>query len=99
MLRVPLGAAGPHTLALTVPTADFYLGGVIEYNGDENAGIRLLDGSRSGRQTYDFVSSTQRLSSLNQHAAALAPSLVIIATGKSDLLYQTPTRCRLTSQR
>jgi hypothetical protein len=67
----------------------FILGGFF-FNGDESAGIRLVDSSHHGFQASNFsndmVSESQFLN-WNWAALATAPSLVIINLGLND--YQS----------
>lgn len=85
-------ASGAHTLVITRDASSAtgqgpWVEGILTYNGDEAAGIRVIDSSRHGtNSTYlDATRSTAQAKSL---AAAGGAGLAIIAYGTND--YAVP---------
>lgn len=86
VLRIPLGAPGPHTLEIGYSGGSAsYLEGVIVYNGDENKGVHVIEAGHSGYHTSEYDSTV----GLNHVARvkSLAPDLVVFALGENDYLH------------
>ncbi|NUO57296.1 MAG: SGNH/GDSL hydrolase family protein [Hamadaea sp.] len=91
-------SAGSHTLTLTATTGGngMYFEGVEVYNGDEAAGIHVLDGSHSGWQSDDFATGGTTAPGLWYDSLnASAPDLVLISLGVND--WRSGSQTRLTS--
>lgn len=83
---VSLGAAGVHTLKLTAVNPGAYIDGVIEYNGDQAAGITVHDAGHGGWKAADFANTgANPVSEWPAALAALNPDLFLIAIGTNDL--------------
>lgn len=80
---ISLGTRGTHTVAISSPTGTAALAGVMVYDGDETAGLRLYDAAHSG------WNSTQAINFNPGNLAALvaqaAPDLVSIGIGVNDI--------------
>jgi lysophospholipase L1-like esterase len=74
--------AGAHTMRLYAGTnGGSQVAGVFAYNGDETAGIRFWDSSRSGAMTTTFSDVAATWPS---YLPTIAPSLVLIELGAND---------------
>lgn len=83
LTRVTLGAAGEHTLTLRWVSGVPFIDGVIEYNGDESAGIRVHNAGHSGI-TGALWASRNSVNRWQKAVAAFNPKLVIISLGVND---------------
>lgn len=95
LTRVTLGASGAHTLEVGWSSGgSVYLEGVVEYDGDENAGIRVHDAGHYGYTTTQWVNRLGffywMLSIKN-----LNPDLLIIQVGTNDLSNSIPAATTL----
>lgn len=90
--RVALGAAGAHSLVVSWQSgAGVYIDGVIEYNGDENAGIRLYEAGHYGWTSVDYETNLDTPGAngnpLATQIAAVQPHLVVIGLSTNDYLH------------
>lgn len=89
--RVTFGTRGAHTVTATWASGLAYIHGVIEYDGDENAGITVNDcghyGWNTGAGGSGWLSAT---SNWPVAVASLGTDLVIIALGTNDPGVVTP---------
>ena len=87
VLRVPLGASGPHTVKISYASGGApYIEGIIVYDGDENKGIHLLEAGHSGWESTEFNAgsfATNFTTRIKTHA----PQLIVIALGENDYLH------------
>ena len=92
LTHIPLGAAAPHTLALSWVSGKANVDGVIEYNGDYSRGIQIHDAGHYGWQSSNWVSALNggAASGPAGGIAALAPAAVIISLGSSDQFSAVP---------
>lgn len=90
--RVALGGAGAHSLVVAWQSgAGVYIDGVIEYNGDENAGIRLYEAGHYGWTSVDYETTLDTPGAngnpLATQIAAVQPQLVVIGLSTNDYLH------------
>lgn len=87
LTRVTLGASGsgPHTLEIEASSGGFqaWVSGVVEYDGDEDAGISVHNCGHHGFDT-SFWLTTSFPTSWPAAVAALDPGLVIVMLGAND---------------
>lgn len=81
---------GSHTLTITRDASSSagqhpYIQGVLTYNGDEAAGVRVLDASHSGYSSVSATASTRAQMAATALAAAGGASLAVIAYGTNDV--------------
>ncbi len=73
---------GKHTIEITpVDTTQVSIEGVMVYDGDENAGVRVWDGGRSGSTANQWLTDNNEW---HEAIATVAPELVIIGLGRND---------------
>ncbi|MEV2277881.1 SGNH/GDSL hydrolase family protein [Nocardiopsis sp. NPDC049922] len=85
LTRVTLGTSGPHTLEIEAVTATFkqIVAGVVEYDGDESAGITVHDASHFGWDSTTWATSTDA-EKWPSAIGALEPGLVVVMLGAND---------------
>jgi lysophospholipase L1-like esterase len=86
LTRVALGASGMHELHIESVDATFkqIVAGVVEYDGDEDAGLTVHDAGHFGWSTTDWASGTTDPARWPSAIGALAPDLVVIMLGAND---------------
>lgn len=90
VVRVDLGASGPHTLTVAWSSGGMaYIDGVVVYDGDEAAGIRMFEAGRWGYATTSIRTRADQRNAtgfyFDERIATVAPALVIIAAGVNDM--------------
>ncbi|WP_304455868.1 SGNH/GDSL hydrolase family protein [Nocardiopsis sp. YSL2] len=85
LTRVTLGTSGPHTLEIEAVTAAFkqIVSGVIEYDGDEAAGVTVHDASHFGWESTTWSTPTDA-DKWPSAIGALNPGLIVIMLGAND---------------
>ncbi|MGB3329708.1 MAG: SGNH/GDSL hydrolase family protein, partial [Thermomicrobiales bacterium] len=73
-------AAGAHSIELGWVSGTAGVDGVMVYNGDEAAGVRLWDGARAGSTAAFFLANTTWMDCI----ATIQPDLVLIYLGTND---------------
>lgn len=86
--RVSLGSAGSHTVVITSGAGPAYINGITVFNGNENAGISVLNAGVHGSQSVIWNSTASSTSWL-QDIATLQPDMVIIMIGLNDYSSST----------
>jgi len=82
---VNLGAAGAHTLVIS-GNANSYLNGVIEYNGDETAGVMAHDCGHGGYRSDEWAGAGfDPVKRWPANYTTLNPAVLIIALGVNDV--------------
>lgn len=81
MVRCSLGTSGSHTFKIEYVSGTSYIDGIIVYDGDETAGIRIHEVGHGGFSANEYVSSTQTWAT---SVAAMTPHLIILALGIND---------------
>ncbi|WP_151484858.1 SGNH/GDSL hydrolase family protein [Streptomyces albicerus] len=86
LTRVTLGASGAHSLDIEANSAGFqaFVSGVIEYDGDENAGITVHDCGHFGWDTSFWISVATTSTTWPSAISALNPHLIVIMLGAND---------------
>lgn len=85
-IRVPLGAAGAHTLVLTGVSGSNYVCAASEINGTELGGIMVHDCGHSGFTSGDWIASPfDPAANWPAAIAALNPSILLIPLGINDV--------------
>lgn len=84
--RVSLGSAGSHTVNVSWSSGGtVYLMGIMVYNGDESAGVRMTESGHWGWKSGDWSNNaSSQLTNFAQRVTALQPSLIIVALGTND---------------
>lgn len=86
LTRVSLGAAGAHTLTVAyVSGGTCFIDGVIEYNGDENAGIMVHDAGHYGWASTEWAAGSLPNYQFASALKGLSPSLYYLQIGTNDL--------------
>ncbi|MGC9544036.1 SGNH/GDSL hydrolase family protein [Streptomyces sp. UG1] len=91
LTRVTLGASGAHSLDIEAATDGFqaFVSGVIEYDGDENAGITVHDCGHFGWDTSFWISVVTANNTWPAAISALSPHLIVIMLGANDHFLNT----------
>lgn len=84
LTRVSLGSSGAHTVTINWVSGTAYVDGIIVYDGDENAGIRVHEAGHSGISAVQWDTATDALQ-WPKAVAALNPKLLIYSLGVNDL--------------
>lgn len=86
LYRITFGSAGAHTVRIRPTHATNYarICGLVVYNGDETKGVRFYDVSKFGTTSAFWATGGSGGTSLQQLAAAMPPSLVVIVLGAND---------------
>lgn len=85
--RVSLGASGSHTVLVTATTSTvIYVGGIIEYDGDQDAGIFVHACGNAGdtATSWNTAATTAPAYTSDAIAGAFNPDLLIIKLGIND---------------
>jgi lysophospholipase L1-like esterase len=83
------GGGTSHTIAVTEvagSAATPIIEGIMVYNGDETAGVRLINGGHFGFQTLSF---SQAINNWVPSINILAPDLIIVRLGTNDMVTNT----------
>lgn len=87
-VRYTFGTRGVHTVVVT-STAGYVLHeGIIEYDQDESAGIRMYEAGHYSWTTAQYASNVYSTNVLRDQIALTKPSLVVFALGVNDYLNQ-----------
>lgn len=78
--RVSLGSAGAHTVIVSYNSGTVYTFGLVVYNGDENAGVRVHECGWYGATVATWGSTGRWAADLGM----LNPDLLIISLGTND---------------
>jgi lysophospholipase L1-like esterase len=86
LTRVNLGASGPHELHIEAVDATFkqIIAGVVEYDGDEDAGLVVHECAHFGWSSTTWVGGTTAPARWPSAIGALSPDLVVIMLGAND---------------
>lgn len=89
---IALGAAGSHTVEVTWSGggANVFIGGMLLMNGDEAAGVRVVDASHWGIKAADYGSDTGAAGFIQQYVNGVKPALTIVALGGNDFFGNIP---------
>lgn len=87
---VSLGAAGAHSVSVTGATGTVIIDGLLVFNGDESAGVRVLECAHGGNTAQNYVDDANYPS----WVTAFAPSLVVFHLGTNEA-YQNVTPATL----
>jgi lysophospholipase L1-like esterase len=83
--RINLGTSGAHTLVVSYSSGGTcYIEGVVEYDGDENKGIRVHDAGHHGWKSSDWA-NRNGFDYWMQSIKTLAPDLLIYTVGVNDV--------------
>jgi lysophospholipase L1-like esterase len=88
--RVTFGTRGAHTVTITGVSGFCYIDGLMVYDGDESAGIRLWDASHTSWATTDYtakIAASTGQRPLRDQCATIQPALVIIQLLTNDWLH------------
>lgn len=86
VLRVDLGPSGPHSLTVAWSSGGtVYVDGIVVYDGDESAGIRMHEAGHFGYTTTGIRQRMDHNVYFDQRLATVAPALVIVAAGINDM--------------
>lgn len=98
MLRISLGASGVHTVAIEWVSGTSYIEGLVVYDGDETAGIRVHEAGKSGESAYNWDQvNHEATTAWSRSVAQLNPHLVIIGLGINDFHAGTVTKAQYKS--
>ncbi|HSE61075.1 MAG TPA: SGNH/GDSL hydrolase family protein [Candidatus Saccharimonadales bacterium] len=92
--RVTFPTVGSHKVTITSTSGAVSLHGIMAYNGDENAGIRLYEAAHSGAKSSEFVATATGMA---QITAASKADLVTIELGPNDFLHGPTTPAGVTA--
>lgn len=83
--RISLGASGVHTVVVSGNVSIFRFHGLIVYDGDESAGVRVHECGQTGATTSSWITGgSPGTTGWNADIAAFAPGLIIIGLGVND---------------
>ncbi len=90
-LRISLGTSGSHTVTVEWVSGTSYIEGLIVYDGDETAGLRVHEAGRSGISAYqwDQVNHETATTAWARAIGQLNPHLLILALGINDWAQST----------
>lgn len=91
LTRISLGASGAHSLDIEANSAGFqaFVSGIVEYDGDENAGITVHDAGHFGWDTSFWISAITAADTWPSAISALSPHLIVIMLGANDQFLNT----------
>lgn len=96
LTRVTLGNTGTaHTVVISAVAGTSQFDGIIVYDGDEAAGIQVIDGSHFGTSASTSTLWTNFTQNVLQ---SLAPGLVVIAHGTNDSTSRTSAQFKTDMQ-
>jgi lysophospholipase L1-like esterase len=87
-VRYVFGSRGAHTVVVTSTVGYVLHQGIVEYDQDENAGIRMYEAGSYSRTTAQYAANSYANNVLSDQIVMARPSLVILALGVNDYLNQ-----------
>lgn len=88
--RFSLGARGPHTVTISSAAAGVWVEGLIEYDGDADAGVLVHELGISGAQAATWNRATAHTAVWSGAIARMDPALLLVALGVNDAWANVP---------